>query len=77
MSETLITNIVYVVLVIVAVLGEHFNFLPAGSAAVIIAAIGGHAAGSTSLVPSQVVTLPNATITTDSNNSAFTDETKG
>jgi putative exporter of polyketide antibiotics len=77
MSETMITNIVYVVLIIIAVVGEHFNFLPSGSANLIIAAIGGHAAGTTSLVPAHVVSLPNAVITTqDQSNSSFVDETQ-
>lgn len=70
MNTTLITNIVYAVLVILAVLGEHFGFIPQGAAAVIIAAVGGHAVGNTTLVPQ-------ATISTEKENSAFVDETQG
>jgi hypothetical protein len=73
MNRTTITNIIYAVLVVLAVLGEQFNFLPHGFSQVIIAAVAGHAAGNDTLV---VSSKPQA-IPTEKNDTAFVDETQG
>lgn len=51
MSATLITNLIYVVVFIGTLIVEHFGFVPAGTANIVVAGILGHAVGTGTLMP--------------------------
>lgn len=75
MNQATITNVIYAILIIIAVLGEQLHFLPAGFANGILLVVTGHAVGGTTLaIPNNKTTN---TVTPAAQSDPFTDETQG